>query len=119
MRGNIRWSSRSYIRRALFILIASRQKPRATFTGLLLLLFAMAFFNGHYLFVFFTILYVAVGQNVTANSSTYDVLDYVDQLIGSSNGGSILSDGISCSFTNNLSKEMYFLVQPSLLVSDS
>ncbi|KAJ8071448.1 hypothetical protein OCU04_001768 [Sclerotinia nivalis] len=49
----------------------------------------MAFFNAFTLFVFFTISYVVVGQNVTTNSSTYDVLDYVDQLIGSNNGGNV------------------------------
>ncbi|KAA8573951.1 hypothetical protein EYC84_005494 [Monilinia fructicola] len=38
---------------------------------------------------FFTIWNIVAGQNATTNSSSYDVLDYVDQLIGSSNGGNI------------------------------
>ncbi|ATZ51835.1 hypothetical protein BCIN_07g04000 [Botrytis cinerea B05.10] len=49
----------------------------------------MAFFNGPYLAVFSTIFCLVAGQNGTTNSTTYDVLDYVDQLIGSSNGGNV------------------------------
>lgn len=50
----------------------------------------MALFNGPYLAVLSMIFGLVAGQNGTTNSSTYDVLDYVDQLIGSSNGGSII-----------------------------
>ncbi|TGO08446.1 hypothetical protein BTUL_0209g00170 [Botrytis tulipae] len=49
----------------------------------------MAFFNGLYLAVLSTVFRLVAGQNGTTNSSTYDVLDYVDQLIGSSNGGNV------------------------------
>ncbi|KAM3078033.1 hypothetical protein ACMFMG_002668 [Clarireedia jacksonii] len=48
----------------------------------------MALLNTLYLFVCFAALSVVGAQNYT-NSSTYDVLDYVDQLIGSSNGGNV------------------------------
>jgi hypothetical protein len=49
----------------------------------------MAFLNGLYLFVLYALWGVVGAQNAT-NSSTYDVLDYVNQLIGSSNGGWLL-----------------------------
>jgi hypothetical protein len=49
----------------------------------------MAFLNGLYLFVCFALWSVVGAQNAT-NSSSYDVLDYVNQLIGSSNGGWLL-----------------------------
>ncbi|QSZ33880.1 hypothetical protein DSL72_005454 [Monilinia vaccinii-corymbosi] len=49
----------------------------------------MAFVKNPCVFALFTIWGVVAGQNGNTNPSSYDVLDYVDQLIGSRNGGNI------------------------------